>query len=474
MLRRCRITDTNLSLSEAVNVSRRHWMGGMVALSAGLLVPPSLARTLQGGGAPSLAPSFAPSISEEFIAAKLRVATLSALGLVPAVGGVLSFLGAQIIPVGRTPEQMWRAYTDGRISQTLFRLVQADLAGLSGIARLYRDAVASGDMNAIRIQSISANTAFEGALHRFQLAGEREALLPLYAVAVSLHLGLLRDMILKAQELGFNESFRNVLVEQQRRAIREALKYVDGQELQIYRAVRNNPGRGALNAPLSQLLERRTKLHLEVNDLRDTWYAFDADTYPGPVRVVLDRELYSKVIGPWDGSGADRNMIPHWAPPRAALSAVELTLRRVSNIERGFLDGVRLQYANGEERLSGRLATRMPAFVLQPGESITSVTTHHRTIQGMVSMEVNTTRGRAHKVVGRENRFDVVTRSQLPAHRLSSIHMLGRGRASAAHAAGACVLGFQLIDQAATPMSLESFEHIAPVIAPQLLDWIVE
>ena len=450
------------------------WLKCAGAASAGLLVPAAWAQSLLVSVPAEGAAQASRRADEADPWGPIREALLAGLNLVPVVGGFLSYLGALFIPgAGQSAEQRWRAYTDDRISEALFTLVKAELTGLSGVAKLYADAVRSGDMTAIRTQSIAANTAFVSSLPGFKLDREREALLPLFATAASLHLALLRDMVLKARELGLSAAYREELLSQQRRAIAEYTAYVDGEVQAAYARVRSeNPKTG--NAPLCQLLECRTRLQLGALDQRDTWHAFDAENYPERSPVILDRELYTRIIGAWDGSELDRDTIPAWKAPTAPLRSVEMTLRRVQNGEVGFLDGVRMEYANGQELVAGRLAERSNPFRLAEGERVEQVSTHWRSAQGLVSMALQTSRNRQYKVEGRENTFDVVDSSSQASHQLSSIRPIGRGRASAAAAAGACILGFQLVNRTYRPISASLRERVAPMIAPQLLDWIDE
>ncbi len=441
---------------------------------SGLLLSPSWARlpaTVTGG---PVYPVDAPLQAGEEGWQYIRDAVLASLNLVPVVGGFLSYLGALFIPgAGLSAEQRWQRYTDAVVSRSVFELVKADLLGLSNVAMLYRSAVASQNPAVMLSQSIAANSLFVQVLPRFQLEGQRAALLPLFAVAASLHLALLRDVILGARELGIGGEYLAQLVAQQKSAIADYTAYVDRETQSIYDAVRARPGEGAAsNTPLSQLLERRSQLQVAVLDLRDTWYAFDATLHPDRVTLSVDRELYTGLIGVWDGTGAARDRFPDWTPPQAPLRSIEVTRRRVANIEVGFLDGVRMEYSNGEVLTTGQLAERNAPLRLDAGESITAATTRYRTIQGLVSLELATSRDRRYKVSGRENNFDIRVESAFAMHQLSSIRVLGRGRASARAAAGCYVLGFQLIERRARGLTLEMLRRVGPTIAPHLLDWI--
>jgi len=135
--------------------SRRMWLKCAGAASAGLLVPAAWAQSLLVSVPAEGAAQASRRADEADPWGPIREALLAGLNLVPVVGGFLSYLGALFIPgAGQSAEQRWRAYTDDRISEALFTLVKAELTGLSGVAKLYADAVRSGDMTAIRTQSI--------------------------------------------------------------------------------------------------------------------------------------------------------------------------------------------------------------------------------------------------------------------------------------------------------------------------------
>jgi len=450
-------------------------MQAAAVASTGLLLPSLRAQSLQVPGLDLMDDEqVSRRATDDDVWGPVREALLAGLNLIPVVGGLFSYLGALFIPgAGQTAEQRWRAYTDTQISEALFRLIRADLLGLSNVMQLYRDTVESGDTGAIRTQSVAANTVFVATLPRFQLERARETLLPLFSTCATLHLALLRDMALKAVELGFKESFRQQLLEQQKSTIKRYIAYVDSVAAEAYDKVRRQNG-GSGNSPLSELLIRRNRLQLGALDQRDAWHAFDAEVYPERSPVILDRELYSGVIGRWDGSGLNRKAIPDWRAPTSALRSVEITLRRVANIEVGFLDGVRMTYADGDELEAGQLAQRSEPLRLAEGERVLRVRTRWRSIQGLVSMELQTSSSRQYKVGGRENNFDVVDDSSLAAHQLSSIRPIGRGRASARSAAGACILGFQLTNRTYRPISAVQRARVAPTIAPRLMDWVDE
>lgn len=414
----------------------------------------------------------------EDIAWVMRDAVLASLNLIPTVGGFLSYLSALFIPSpGKSAEQMWREYTDEKISSALFALVQANLIGLTNVSQLYNSAVSAQQVEVIRAQSIAANTSFVETMPSFALTGEEVALLPLYVIAASLHLALLRDMVLSSEKIGLTNASRDVVAAQQQAAIKEYTAHVDKQAAAVYDAVRrDHPGseERSRNSPLSELLQRRTELQQDCLDIRDTWHGFDAVRYPGKVKLRVNRELFTGIIGPWDRVAPSANRFPDWAPPASPLRSVEITRRLVSNIELAFLGGVRMRYEDGTTVDTGIRAESDKEFTVSGGDRIIDVQTHHRTVQGLVSMKLVTQLNREHKVMGRENNFDVVLSSQFPGHCLSSIHIIGAGTASAARASGCCVLGYQLLDQEASVMSEAMFERLAPRVPPHLLRWMVD
>lgn len=412
-------------------------------------------------------------LASEGLTSGLRNALLAALNLIPVIGGFLSYIGALFIPeVGKSAEQLWREYVDQAISEALFRLIQSDLEGISAVAELYRQAVDSGDLNALGVQSIAANTSFVATLPRFRLPREEIALLPLYTVAATMHLALLRDMALKASELGFEPAFRRVIETQLSSCIREYTQHVDRQvAAALAKAKADNPNRGTpqtRNQPFAAMLGAKAALQVAVIDIRDTWSAFDAVQHPGPVRVRLDREIIY-LAGWWDSNSTAPVDIPWYPLPTSTIRRMEFWQHTSRN--RRFLAGVSLDYADGTRLRTGEIAGQLTTIDLPTSGYINRVSTHYGSAVERVELGVGG--NRLWRTVGTRRTLTDPAIVAPADHRLSSMRSAGGARWTDGRDDCGYIIGFQLVDQVAQPMRLELFDRIAPNIAPRLLDWVV-
>lgn len=403
----------------------------------------------------------------------LRESILIGAFAVPVIGGFLSFLGASFIPSsGESPEQMWNRLMRARISDALLRLAQRDLVGLSEVSRLYKIAIESGNSDEIRAQSIAANTQFTAMVPGFQVRGEEAALLPLFAIAATLHLALLRDMVLKGRDIGLSDGLVARYTSEMVVLIRRYTIYVDTHASStIDKARRDNPNSTvglAQNMPLSAMLIEKTKYQLTVLDLRDTWANLDPIRYPGKSRIKLDREIFTPVIG-WLGRKNSRpDVIPVWRRPSSPLSSLEVWDRMQWRTR--FIFGFDAMYEDGSVMSSGSRISN--SHNVRVGKYINRVTAE--ATAGVYQMRFRSNDGRWTKV-GRDADDDTPIRrfdSSYSGHRLSSIRHVGIGMGAAEGAVRGCVLGFQLIHPSGAPMSREALNSMAPKIAPQVLKWL--
>lgn len=460
------ISKTNIQLSMDRRVLRQRAVIGVGALSTTGLVFPN--------GEPMMEAQVQTRDLSKNLYDTLREAVISGTKLVPVVGGLLSYFGALFMPSSaETPEQMWKRLIGMSISDALMRLVQRDLVGLSNVSRLYKTAIETGNNQTILAQSISANTQFTAMVPGFQIKGEETELLPLFAIAATLHLALLRDMVLKGSEIGLSEAHVASYAKEMVDLIRQYSTYVDTYApLAIDKARRNNPHSSiglARNMPLSAMLATKTKYQLMVIDFRDTWEGFNPIRFPGKSSIVLNREIYTPIIGWWGRKSGNPDVIPVWTPPRAPLTALEVWHRSQWNTR--FIFGFELTYADGSIINSG---SKISTFnEVRVGSYIDQVTT--QSTAGIFQMNFRSNDGRWTKV-GRERDGTAPRQfsSSFPEHRLSSIHSVGQGIGAAAGAVSGCILGFQLINQSGARISPAALEEITPKIAPQLRKWIAE
>ena len=419
-----------------------------------------------------------PPLPEQPFTDTLREVVLSGLGAVPTVGGMLSYLGSLFIPyAGLTPDERWLQVIDARISEALFRKVQRHLVGLSDAATQYRNAVAAGDMREVMQTSISVNITFLSHIPSFQISGEEVQLLPLFVIAATLHLSLLRDMALKGKEIGLNDgSIANYKRDLAQR-IGEYTRYVDRFVAQaIDRAKTDNPNTNiprTRNQPLNAMLIEKAHLQINVLDFRDTWQAFDAVKFPGRATVRLNREVFSEVCGWWDANSKAPSQLPDWAPPTTAIRGLR-TWNKQQN-RTSFLAGFSVDYAWGSSRLetgekTGELLAWNWGFTQNHISRVEG-----RFSSGIANLIFFVGPNDSRHQFGRDGEANNARYAAgFAAHRLSSIRSIGKAtRGSAAEGlVSGCIFGFQLVNQEPGPISAATFEQVAPTIAPRLLDWV--
>ncbi len=408
--------------------------------------------------------------SEEFYSV-FRHGILGGVNLVPVVGGFLSYLGGLFIPnAGESPEQMWRRLIGSSISDALLRKVQRDLIGLTDVARLYKGAIESGNNETILAQSIAANTQFTAMVPGFQISGEESTLLPLFAIAATLHLSLLRDMVLKGKDIGISDAHVVTLAGEMLERIKRYSLYVDTHvAAAIDKARRENSNGVGLkrNMPLSAMLATKTYYQITTKDLRDTWAGFDPVKFPGPSLITLNREVYTPICGWWDSRSRAPDVIPVWEYPKSPLASLKMWER--SQHRTRFIFGFESKYTDGSILRSGSENGIIHAFPVE--RHIEKVVTFYTA--GVFYMNFFSNgkwQGVGRTPEGETYEAEVV--SAFKGHRLSSIRSVGEGREAAVGAVSGCVLGFQLIDQGSTPITKEVFDMISPKIAPQLHSWL--
>lgn len=412
----------------------------------------------------------------EFSAKLMRESLLASLNLVPAVGGLLSYIGALFIPSpGQTPDQMWRKIVDARISEALYRKVQRDLVGLTESADKYRKIVSTGDMNAIREASIALDFDFTNIVPGFQIPGEEISTLPLFVIAATMHLCLLRDMTLNGKAIDLKETLVEIYRQDLKKRISTYTSYVDRHvAAAIDKAKSSNPWSDTpdrRNSPLSPMLETKAAYQLSVLDVQATWWAFDAAQFPGRIRVSLTREIYAPIAGWWGVDSPVPNYIPVWV---SRIDPRPISLRmweRKLTWRTRFMNGFSMDYANDSDQ-SGTFSGDMYTLDLR-NRYIDEVSVYSSV--GISRMIFRLNDGKT-RTFGREPE-DIIDRRltyRYADHYLSSLRSAGTGlKGSAAEGAVCgCLLGFSLIDNVAKSISPQAFDQIAPKMAPRLLDWV--
>lgn len=393
----------------------------------------------------------------------------------PVVGGFFAALGDFFIPTaGEKPETLWQRYTDAKIEEAVINLVKADMAGLSDVARLYRDAVRDGDKDTIKTQSIAARTVFAQRLPAFQMSGHEVALLPCFALAATLELTLLRDMALTGKEIGLSDADVESVKEDLTQRIKRYSDYVvESMEKAVAKTRSDNPHSNdpvGRNQPLSALLSLHKQMTLDVIDFYKTWPAFDARKYPNGVRVVLQRQVFSPVIGWWERGKVPPQGIPKgWrnAPPNILKAECWVRYRWKSQ----WMSAFRITYEDGSELATGEMIGDRYELPLS-GRYVTNVAGNSSSAIG--GMKFRTQPDNKLYKVGPEldEHQRVITAFAPLGHRLSSLRSIGKGVNGGEDCVSGFVAGFQLVDKEAGPVSTEVLSRLSPEMPPQVLQWL--
>lgn len=467
------------------NERRRQFMQS-TALSAALVASAPLlsfpARASDLGMSDSEEEAATNASSDDYLN-YFREALIIALSRVPEVGGILSAVAAFLIPTaGKTAEEKWRELISTMISDALFNEVKAILAGLSDLATDYRNAIDSKDKARIKSRSDAIESHFTRDIRKFMTSGEEIRRLPMFAIAATMHLSILRDMALKGADIGFNaesiKEFKTKLRDRIRLYTEHADKFVAAA---IEKARKDNPYKSPANRnqPLSAMLSTQAKLQISVLDFRESWQAFDADRNPSRAKVQLIREIYSPIIGWWGGVNQRApNEIPNWTHPVSRLERLEIYSRSQSRMP--YIYGFYMKYASVSGRISdylrdlkvGKYVGEKSVIHFDRRHTIGDVTGYHS--KALVNASIRLSGGGGARRYGAPQQS---SHSQFVAgykgHCLSSIRSTGEAdNGSTDGAMSGCVLGFQLIDQESSKISVGAFEIMAPNLPTHLLDWI--
>ena len=297
-------------------------------------------------------------------AAMVTIAT--ALGFIPEAGAVLSALVYILWP--NNQNDVWdeiKGQVQTLIDQDLTQLVEnletGSLEGLKGVIDLYNRAVTDNDLSSISQYWRDANMAFVQALPSFKTPGYEVALLPYFAQAANLHLGLLRDGVLHGQDWGWNANDIQDVTSQLSTAVNSYSQWVDttfgqayGQRTSAFDIAQGAyvdycnagndpiayPGGYHCNVPgWNDQNDFFTWMTLRVLDFRYTWPFF---TWGQAPHVQPQREIYSAACG-----SSDYSPIPvrPWWNSNPLAPTQPLTTIEVFSADR--INGVRLTYPSG-------------------------------------------------------------------------------------------------------------------------------
>jgi hypothetical protein len=393
----------------------------------------------------------------------------------PVVGGFFAALGDFFIPTaGEKPETLWQRYTDAKIEEAVINLVKADMAGLSDVARLYRDAVRDGDKDTIKTQSIAARTVFAQRLPQFQMSGHEIALLPYFTLAATLEMTLLRDMALTGKEIGLSDDNVESVKEDLTQRIKRYGDYlVEPMKKAVAKAIDDNPHSNdpaGRNQPLTAVLSLHKQMSLDVIDVFSTWKAFDARKYPNGARIVLDRQVFSPIIGWWERDSKPPQGIPkswRFAPPD--IRSVEFWVRTQWRTE--WMYGFKVTYADSTELTTGEMSGTRTLLDMSDRYA-TNVAGHSGSAIGGMKLRTHPD-NRLHQVGPDPYESQRVITAFAPrGHRLSSLRSIGKGVNSGEGAVSGFVAGFQLLDKEAAPDSTDLLMQLSPDLPPQVMQWL--
>ncbi|WP_213518672.1 insecticidal delta-endotoxin Cry8Ea1 family protein [Paenibacillus montaniterrae] len=274
---------------------------------------------------------------EQIISAQLKYeidynnATLviisTGLGQVPAVGFVLSALVEIFWPSSQ--QDVWaeieskvEQLVDQKISDLVYRQVEESLTGLHNNLNEYLWAVQNTrDKNLITQKFNIAHGHFIQELPHFQSKGYELLLLPLFTQFANLHLSLLRDGVLYGADWGWSEDIQLHQREQITQTIEQYTTYTN----QVYTNALNDtkskaPSNKYFTEPFNTINRFTREMTLTVLDFKTLWSYYDPTLYPAPVKIYLDREIYSDAVGTADDSGPIQ--LP--SPPTKPITKIEV------------------------------------------------------------------------------------------------------------------------------------------------------
>ncbi|CCH51877.1 Pesticidal crystal protein cry1Da AltName: Full=Insecticidal delta-endotoxin CryID(a) [Fibrisoma limi BUZ 3] len=251
-----------------------------------------------------------------------KTCVVTALGMIPEVGEILAALVEIFWP--ETKEDPWDEVKDRvealikkDIDELVYQQVKQDLGGfkngqpggLVGLMTLYLDEVKAynetlktnpnASPEGVIRQWVSTRAAFVNALPHFQADNYEDLLLPLFVPFASMHLALLRDIVIDGKAWGRSEAEHQQDILDLQSAITAYASYTYdtlrfGYDNAIGQALNN--GKDLCDAEAAGVLYAST-MTLLAQDYAATWPYFDVTLYPNGPRIPLSREIYSGLQG---------------------------------------------------------------------------------------------------------------------------------------------------------------------------------
>lgn len=256
-----------------------------------------------------------------------RVVISTALGQVPEVGFVLSALVNIFWPSSK--EDVWaeikekvEELIDEKISDLVYQQVQEDLEGLNNNMNEYLWAVKNSQVKTYISEKYNIVLGdFLQQRPHFQSKGYELLLLPLFAQFGNMHLSLLRDGVLYGADWGWTEEIQQHNLQQLQDTIKSYHSYVQTTyDNGLRDTTINAPHNKHYTEPFNTVNKFSREMTLTVLDFQYMWPYFNPVKYPDPVKVYLDREIYSEAVGTSDDSGP----ISLPKPPTQPISKIEV------------------------------------------------------------------------------------------------------------------------------------------------------
>jgi hypothetical protein len=279
-------------------------------------------------------------------AAKTAVAT--ALGEIPEVGALLEGLVEIFWPESGSSNEVWdqieqrvEALIQRDLDDSVYRSTQQELTGLRDALANYTDAAQPGH-TVTSSTWVSTRTAFADRMPTFQTGGYEVLLLPLWAQAANMYLGLLRDGVLFGRGWGWSDADYNSALKSLQNTIKDYTAWAP----RIFAlGMAGALAQGGVDyhkcQPFRAGNEYRTHMTPAVLDLAARWPYFDPTAYQPPVSpgdLYLSRELYTDPVGTADDSGL---FVLPWQPPAQPIS--QITVWSEPNL----IDAIQVGYPAG-------------------------------------------------------------------------------------------------------------------------------
>jgi hypothetical protein len=237
-----------------------------------------------------------------------RAGVLFGLGKVPVAGPLISAIAAILWPM--SGPSLWdqikdqvEKMIDQKIDQAVYQIVKNFLDGLGLNLKSYISSLRTGDPSIISQNFVACHQIFTNEGPQFTSEGRQEQLLPLFAIFALLHISLLRDAVLNAKAMGWNQQVTDYYTKVTIDKIKEYGDYIDGvyekERVRTFNRADQLPE--GYSTPYTHKFfvknEFLRKMQFAVLDTRELFPYLDPIKYPTEYTVQIDRVVYSWPVG---------------------------------------------------------------------------------------------------------------------------------------------------------------------------------